>query len=332
MPAFHAMLPVRDEGDIIAESLSAMLKWADHIYIYDTGSVDETWEIVCDFASQDARVRPLRNETVYFNDTIVRGWIFNQARERMKTGDWFLRVDADEFHHISPQEFVHERMEKHETLAYHQYYNFVLRESEVANWEAGRENMDDRARSISERRQWYQPSIYAEPRLCRYREGMKWPSFASFPFNAGLVAKQRLPIRHYPHRDPRQLDRRSRLRALMMADPENRANWSEADTHHWTQREWRKSVVPDDALGLLHWQPGHVLAELQQSNHLAKPLVRVVQRLVHGYLLPILDPRRAGWDGTVHPKEIGEHVQARLAQELASSGESRFHHPTSKST
>jgi hypothetical protein len=223
-------------------------------------------------------------------------------------------------------------MGKHETLAYHQYYNFALRESEVADWEAGRESMDDRARSVAERRQWYQPSVYAEPRLCRYREGMKWPAFASFPFNAGYVAVERLPIRHYPHRDPRQLDRRSRLRALMLADPVNRANWSSADSHHWNEGEWRKCVVPDDAPGLLHWQPGQEFAEVRQTNHLAKTPVRAVQRLVHGCLLPLLDPRRAGWDMASRPKEIGEVVQIRLAQELAISGENRFRFPASTPT
>ncbi len=112
-PQFHALLPVRDEADIIGQSLRHMLTWADAIYVFDTGSVDETWEIVQDFARKDRRVKPLRRDVVYFSDTVVRGWIFHQARKNMRNGDWFLRVDADEFYHIPPPEFVKTRLRRH---------------------------------------------------------------------------------------------------------------------------------------------------------------------------------------------------------------------------
>ena len=44
-PRFHALLPVRDEADIIGQSLRHMLTWVDAIYVFDNGSVDDTWEI-----------------------------------------------------------------------------------------------------------------------------------------------------------------------------------------------------------------------------------------------------------------------------------------------
>ena len=139
---FHCLLPVRDEADIIGQCLGSLLAWADAIYIFDTGSVDLTWEIVQDFASKDNRVRPLKKDLVFFSETRLRGWMFNQARSSMQAGDWFLRVDADEFHHISPPEFVKSAMRKHETLAYHQYYDFRLLESEVKAWQAGDETFE----------------------------------------------------------------------------------------------------------------------------------------------------------------------------------------------
>ena len=57
----------------------------------------------------------------------------------MRDGDWFLRVDADEFHHIVPPEFVNTRLQRHETVAYHQYYDFRLLQSEVDAWNRGTE-------------------------------------------------------------------------------------------------------------------------------------------------------------------------------------------------
>jgi len=103
---FVCLLPVRDDADIIGQCLQRLLTWADAIYVFDTGSVDDTWEIVQDFAAKDKRVMPLKKDPVYFSETRLRGWLFHQARQKMRTGDWFLRVDADEFHHVLPPEFV----------------------------------------------------------------------------------------------------------------------------------------------------------------------------------------------------------------------------------
>src|SRR5262249_20600969 len=148
---FHALLPVRDEADIIGQSLRHLLTWADAIYVFDTGSFDETWEIVQQVAFKDNRVVPLKKADVFFSEKRLRGWMFHQARQCMRDGDWFLRVDADEFHHIPPPEFVRTRMKKHETVACHQYYDFRLKASEVKDWEEFREQLADRRRPIEER-------------------------------------------------------------------------------------------------------------------------------------------------------------------------------------
>jgi glycosyltransferase involved in cell wall biosynthesis len=315
---FVCLLPVRDESDIIGQCLNHLLTWSDEIYVFDTGSVDNTWEIVQDFAGREKRVIPLRKEPVYFSETRLRGWMFHEARKRMKTGDWFLRVDADEFHYISPPEFIKTRLRRHETIVYHQYYNFALRESEVRAWESATDPLTERALPIEQRRQWYEVSIYAEPRLCRYRDTMQWPSSVSFPFNAGYVAEERLPIRHYPHRDPLQLERRCRLRAVMMADKENRSNWSRPEQHHWAEQEWRKFVTPDSAPDLKHWTPGTTLDEVKQTNHIAKPMRRLAQRITHAMLLPFLDQRRPHWQADSYPQLISPEIVSVLARELAS--------------
>jgi hypothetical protein len=165
--------------------------------------------------------------------------------------------------------------------------------------------------------------VYAEPRLSQYRDTMQWPPTVSFPFNAGFVARERLPIRHYPHRDPAQLERRCRLRAVMMADKENRANWTRPELHHWAEQEWRKFITPDDAPGLKHWTPGMPLEEVQQTNHLAKAHVRIAQRLAHAFLLPLLDSRRAKWPEETYPQRITPEVVTLLQQELRAEGRTK---------
>jgi glycosyltransferase involved in cell wall biosynthesis len=308
---FHALLPVRDEADIIGQSLRHLLSWADAVYVFDTGSTDDTWEIVCQFAAEDKRVFPLKKDSVFFSDKRLRSWMFHQARQQMQDGDWFLRVDADEFHHISPPEFVKTRMQKHETVAYHQYYDFRLTHSEVRDWDRGRETLMDRGRPIEDRRRWFTASLYTEPRLCRYRPSMRWPDFVSFPYNAGYLALERLPIRHYPHRDPVQLARRCCLRAAMTAYPENSSN------SNWTNGDWRRHVVPDDLPDLHFWKPGTDLTEVHFRNHLAPFCKRAIQRLAHGCLLPLLDRFRASYPDSAFPQPISSGFHQKLELELA---------------
>jgi hypothetical protein len=315
MPAFFALLPVRDEADIISQCLDHALRWADEVYVFDTGSVDNAWEIVRDFASRDKRVVPMRKEPVFFSEPRLRGYMFHVARQKMREGDWFLRIDADEFHHITPPQFVKNCMRKHETVAYHQYYDFRLLQSELDAWNRGEETLKDRQRPIEDRRRHYTVSHYSEPRLCRYRSTMQWPATVSFPFNAGYVARERLPIRHYPHRDPVQLERRCKVRLIRMSDPET----SLPERQHWAERQWKKLIVPDDLPGLKFWQPGTQLPLVHQTNHLKPPHIRAVQRFIHAFCLPMLDQQRPKFPANRQPQLIPKEIAEKLEQELSES-------------
>jgi glycosyltransferase involved in cell wall biosynthesis len=310
---FHVLLPVRDEADIIDQCLWHLLTWADAIYVFDSGSFDETWELVQQRSATDQRVIPLKKADVFFSETRLRGWMFHQARPWMREGDWFLRADADEFHHIPPPEFVKTHLAKHETVVYHQYYDFRLTASEVKDWEEFRERLADRTRPIEERRRWFTVSSYTEPRLCRYRESMRWPDTASFPYNAGYVAAERLPIRHYPHRDPLQLENRCRLRAMMMADPDNAPN------SHWAVSNWREHVVANDCPELRWWKPRTELPGFQFVNHIPPVPKRALQRVAHTWFLPLLDRLRADYPDGSNPRPVPKELRQKLARELGLS-------------
>jgi glycosyltransferase involved in cell wall biosynthesis len=319
MPAFFALLPVRDEADIIDQCLDHALRWADEVYVFDTGSVDNAWEIVQEFALRDKRIVAMRKEPVFFSEARLRGYMFHVARQKMREGDWFLRVDADEFHHITPHQFVKNCMRKHETVAYHQYYDFRLLQSEVDEWNRGEETLKDRQRPIEDRRRHYTVSHYTEPRLCRYRSTMQWPATVSFPFNAGYVARERLPIRHYPHRDPVQLQRRCKVRVIMMNDEKNRANWSRPELHQWTERNWEKFITPDDLPGLKFWKSATELPLVPWTNHLKPPHIRAVQRFIHAFCLPMLDRQRPKFTANSKPQPIPKDIIEKLEHELSES-------------
>ena len=212
---FHGLLVLRDEGDVVRESLTHLLTWIDALYVQDTGSTDDTWDVVNEFAAKDPRVVPFGREPIVFTDN-VRSVMFDRYRDRFDPGDWVLKVDADEFHHVPPPRFVRERLRAGDTAVHLQWYYFRLTAAEVADYESGRVDvLEDRRRPVAERRRFYKVSRYTEPRMFKYRRSMRWAERSSFPFNAGFVARERMPIRHYPHRDPLQMQRRFRLRAGM---------------------------------------------------------------------------------------------------------------------
>ena len=52
----YSLLLVKNEADIIRESLLAAIKWSDKVIVIDNGSEDGTWEIVQELAAQDTRI------------------------------------------------------------------------------------------------------------------------------------------------------------------------------------------------------------------------------------------------------------------------------------
>jgi hypothetical protein len=318
---FHALLPIRDEADVIAQCVASLLDWADKIYIFDTGSVDESWEIANDLASKHREIILLGRREVYYSEMTVRGWMFNAARENFREGDWFVRADADEFHHILPPIFIRERMRRSETVAYHQYYDFQFTTKDFDRWEAGEETLLDRMRPIAQRRRWFTINSYSEPRLCRFRQSMKWPTSVSFPYNAGYVARERLPIRHYPHRDPVQMRQRYILRSVMLADAYNRSHWSKPDDHHWSEGNWTKHMWNSADEGVVEWLAGRPLPVPAFTTHLAPPIKRFAQRILHTGIAQVMDSRRGGWTSDDVMQPIPADKQLMLWQLLRSAAE-----------
>lgn len=270
----HALLLVRDEGDIIAQTLSHLRSQFDTVHVLDTGSTDATWEVVVAASRSDKRVKPFaRVETS--GSTGLRAHLFEAARAHMRHGDWFARVDADEFYHLPVRNFLLTRVSRHEGRVFAQHYEFVLLRSELEAWEraaacsmaepttaqpgshvhVSSEIQNERTRYIVDERMWF------EARLFRFRRGMKWHESQPNPFNPGLTAVERIPIRHYRWRSLEQVKRRCELRMQQ----------SKLDPHgeHWQQFDYRSWAVADDDPRLRTWSAA--LAAAGQCEDLPTP-------------------------------------------------------------
>jgi hypothetical protein len=315
--AFHAILCTRDEDDIIGETLDGFLTWADEIHVFDTGSIDQTWDIVNDLAVKDARIRPVERRELWFSDQL-RGYCFEKVRGRLRDGDWFLRTDSDEFYHIPPPEFVRAHLRSGETCVYQEYFDFRMTREEAWRLQDSAEVAADRQKPIAERRTYYTPGDYPEPRMCRYRPHMSWPSTHTFPINAGYVAHKRIPVRHYPNRDPRQLQKRMELRRAMVNAGINSGRF--VRQHHWREQDWHAHLVEPGQPGIGHWRPGLELPLVFDQKHLPGKAKRVLQKFLHAFAVRGLDRLRAGRGNLYVPEEMAPDTQAQLRETLRRLG------------
>lgn len=313
--AFHALLCIRDEDDIVLECLDHLLLWADHIHVFDTGSTDDTWNMVCERALVEKRIIPHARRAVWFNDAVTRAWLFEISRSMMRDGDWVARVDADEFYDVMPPEFIKSRLQRIESALYFQRFEFCFLDSELS---VGSEMDCDM--TVQSRRRWYTVNTYAEPRFFKYRSNMQWPSNASFPYHAGFVAEARIPIRHYPHRYPFQMHKKCVIRSVMIGDKCNSQVWQQASTHHWRATDWRTLIVPRDTPGLLFWKFGEPLPEINLTNHLPSRLKRVIQRVLNTHHpLTVLDAIRSWQSATICPAPMEPTINAAIVRLIGES-------------
>jgi hypothetical protein len=102
----------------------------------------------------------------------------------------------------------------------------------------------------------------------------------------------------------------------MMADEQNRNNWTRPELHHWAEREWEKFVTPDDLPGLKYWERGTELPLVDLTNHLRPFPVRMVQRFIHRFCLPVLDRFRPAFPIDGKPQMIPDKIVAALEADL----------------
>lgn len=319
---FHGVMILRNEEDVIEECLTSLLQWIDAVYILDLGSSDSTWQIIQRMAESDSRIVPFEQRPYIFSNAL-RGYVFEQFRSRFSPGDWVLRVDADEFYEMPPPQFVKHCLRPHETCVYLQWYYFRLTSLDVARYESGTPTIaEDRKQSILLRRRHYKMPLYSEPRMFQYRKSIKWRTDSSFPTLAGRIAQKRIPIRHYPHRDPLQMQARYALRYQTY-----RNSSSKSEMSHWGTDDWRADLLNyDDQTGQFHeasqgnsgltaapehtsgatleWMPGEPLPPTDFRSHLPQGKRQLAQKILYPHLARLLDPFQAGWpEGYVPPLE-----------------------------
>lgn len=226
----YAICLIKDEDDIVAQTLTYAMQHCDKIFVIDNGSSDRTWEIVQELAVQHPKIVPFEQTHLPYNDAL-RARVYNRVHKDLGNNDWWMILDSDEFLAEDPKPLMQQALNQGADIIRSWQIQFYYTEKDLAEWEAGKDRRD---RAIFERRQYYLIN-WQEPRLFRNQTERTWNAEVSSTVPDGLnkVFVRRILNRHYQFRDPEQMEKRLRLR---FGHPSFRA--------HVLSTDWR-SVIRD---------------------------------------------------------------------------------------
>lgn len=197
---------VRDEVDVIAETLGAASEWSDQIFVLDNGSVDGTWELLKQLEGGNSKLVLLGQELEPFSEEL-RGTVFEARRQIANPGDWWCRLDADEIYIDDPRDFL-DRTPSLVGFVWSATFNFYLTEIDVEAYEADPYGWLERP--VQERLHHYQNN-WSEGRFVRHRSDLRWKGLI-WPENRGITDRRRIRLKHYQYRSPNQIQRRLEIR------------------------------------------------------------------------------------------------------------------------
>jgi hypothetical protein len=238
---------IRDENDIVGETLEAALGWSDKIFVFDNGSVDGTWETVQDIARRDSKIEIVGHDDRTFSDELL-GEVFESYRSVASPGDWWCRLDSDEIYIDDPARFLAGVPDKY-GFVLSASFNFYFTDIDLRNYEQNQSEWV--ARPVRERLKFYQNN-WSEPRFVRHRNDLLWAGLV-WPDNRGRTFPSRIRLKHFPYRSPAQIAKRLALRQRQPALFRHEANRSLA-VPKLMRPDWSDQYVKTPAFEAASWR------------------------------------------------------------------------------
>lgn len=232
----YGLCLVKNEEDVVEETLPKALHWCDRVFVFDTGSQDKTWELILDLNKKNPRIVPYKKEIRPFRDEL-RSEIFNQFNSLAQNGDWWCRLDADEIYIDDPRWFLG-RLRATEQVVYSLSHQYYFTEKELEAYEKDKTGF---LNTETEKRLRYYLCNHSEIRFFRHRRNLYWAG-GSWPKHLGLAARKRIRLKHLQYRSPEQIQKRLETRKVAI---EQGYTVFAAYDH---EKEWRAKIVSSHAL------------------------------------------------------------------------------------
>ncbi|WP_395671908.1 glycosyltransferase family 2 protein [Phenylobacterium sp.] len=214
---------IKNERDIIEQTLRCASTWCDQILVMDNGSDNGSWELVQALSEELRVIVPFKRDPRPFTDSL-RDDILLAYKARARSGDWWCILDADEFYIDDPKAFLR-GVPPSDRAVWHQIYSYLFTDLDLERYREDREAFD--ATSPIERRiRYYAVGEYSELRFFRHSRTLTCvPTRGYYP-----VHPRRIRIKHYAYRSPAQIEMRLAVRkpAMLRGEfvHEKRSNWT----------------------------------------------------------------------------------------------------------
>jgi hypothetical protein len=241
----HSICLVKNESDIIVQTLVAAAAWSDFIYIYDNGSTDGTWEKIVDLSRTVPQIAALRQDDMPYSKGL---WLepFNSLRTRSSAGDWWCKLDADEIYIDSPRQFLANVPEPFDVVwtASFQYY---LTEIDIARFRQDPGFYADDV-PVGQKCRYY-CNNWSEIRFFRYSAKLQTGRGRHYPYPLTRAFPRRIRLKHFQYRSPQQIERRLATRRSAMNRGcfvhETRANWTRWILKDTARHRSNESRIPE---------------------------------------------------------------------------------------
>jgi glycosyltransferase involved in cell wall biosynthesis len=255
---------MKNESDIIEQSLSDALRWCDEIFVLDNGSDDDGWERVQAMSTVDPRIVLYGQDLRPFHDG-MRAQVYNAHSKKAVRGDWWCRLDADEFYVDDPRELLAATPAKYFSV-WSASMSYYFTDIDAARYEADPWMYEDGV-PVDEKCRYYL-NHWSEPRFFRHAPGKRWhPKDGGYPVTVWTnpAAPERIRLKHFAYRSPAQIQkrldgRRAQAGASVEFSHEMVVDWAKAvagirEHGHFTGTvgdsvpdSWVERIVPAAAL------------------------------------------------------------------------------------
>lgn len=203
----NAICIIKNEVDIIEDTLNNALAFCDTIYVFDNDSDDGSWELICEKALKDSRIVIAgHTDEVYRNQ--FRNRVYNMFSHNFTASDWWYILDADEMLIEDPRPMLLKATKRNKNQMRVWQAQFYFTDNDLRVYDN-----EDKSLPVPQRRRYYRIN-WREPRFFRNSPNQKWPEEISGkvpPFCNSLYRPS--PIcRHYAQRTPEQIKMRHDIR------------------------------------------------------------------------------------------------------------------------
>lgn len=261
----HSICLVKNESDILKYALEEASKWSDYIYIYDNGSTDGTWEIALSMRSE--KIIPWKQDDKPFRESL-RAEVFNEFQDRVQPGDWWCRLDADEFYLMSPKLFL-AQVSSIRNVVWGIAIEYYLSQQDLSNID-----FTQPISKVLSQIHLYQAKN-SETRFFRHRKHLKWDVNHAWPQHIGLANPARICYRHYKYRSPTQIQSRLKTRK------EARERGYPGFDYYVDESSWQDALVDPKSLWDESIDPSIYISWSDLPDHLGSKTKQVLKLIMH---------------------------------------------------